>query len=64
MFGVEIIAEAVEDANFNASENNIENCTFVAGNCNDYIQSLVHQAKDGDVLAIIDPPRAGLRKFI
>lgn len=67
ILGVEIIPEAIADAEFNAQENNIENCKFYAGSAEDLISSLMRQANvlDGEeVLAIVDPPRAGLRKFI
>lgn len=64
MLGVEIVEEAIEDAKFNAENNGIDNCKFYAGNCDDYINSLVHQATSKDILAIIDPPRAGLREYI
>lgn len=63
VLGVEIIEEAIEDAKFNAENNDISNCTFYAGNCDDFINSLVHQATSKDILAIIDPPRAGLREY-
>lgn len=59
---MEIIAEAIKDADHNAAENGIANAKFYAGNCDDYINTLVHQHKGTDLLAIIDPPRAGLRK--
>lgn len=62
MLGVEIIEEAIEDAKSNAQENGIENTKFYAGNCDDYIHSLVYQAENENLLAIIDPPRAGVRK--
>lgn len=64
VFGVELIADAIEDARYNASANNITNCEFFAGNCDDYIQSLVHKATGENIVAIVDPPRAGLRKLI
>lgn len=66
ILGVEIIPEAIADAEFNAKENNIENCKFYAGSAEDLISSLMRQANvmDGEeVLAIVDPPRAGLRKL-
>lgn len=61
--GVEIVPQAIEDAAYNARENRVENCAFFAGNCDDYIRKFVHDNVDGgDLLAIIDPPRAGLRE--
>lgn len=63
VLGVEIIQEAVDDAKFNAETNGITNCKFFAGNCDDYMSSLVYQAANEDILAVIDPPRAGLREY-
>lgn len=62
MYGVEIIEDAINDAKFNAAENGIENAKFFAGNCDDYIHSLVYKANNENLLAILDPPRAGIRK--
>lgn len=63
---MEIIDEAVMDAKYNAEANKIENCKFFTGNSDDFIRSLMHEAGvgDKDVLAIVDPPRAGLRESI
>lgn len=63
MLGVEIIEEAINDAKFNAQENEIENSKFYAGNCDDYIHSLVYEAENENLLAVLDPPRAGIRKY-
>lgn len=63
VLGVEIIADAIEDAKFNAEENGIENSKFYAGNCDDYIHSLVYEAENENLLAVLDPPRAGIRKY-
>lgn len=68
VLGVEIIEDAIKDAEFNAKENAIENCKFYAGNADDYIQSMVREVVYGagnhkdqlDLVAIVDPPRAGL----
>lgn len=59
---MEIIEDAINDANFNAAENGIENAKFYAGNCDDYIHSFVYEASNENLLAILDPPRAGIRK--
>lgn len=56
------MSEAIEDAKFNAIQNNIANAEFFAGNCDDYVHTFIHQATGEDILAIVDPPRAGLSK--
>lgn len=61
--GVEIIPQAIEDAAHNASANGITNCAFYAGNCDDWIRKFAHDNSGDDLLAIIDPPRAGLREY-
>lgn len=60
---MEIIEEAIVDAKFNAEENKIDNCTFYAGNCDDYITKLAFEANNKNLLAVIDPPRAGLSEY-
>ncbi|XP_054734993.1 tRNA (uracil-5-)-methyltransferase homolog A isoform X1 [Anastrepha obliqua] len=67
VLGVEIIPEAIKDAEFNAAANKIGNCKFFAGNADDYIQSMVREVVYGnapgaplDLIAVVDPPRAGL----
>lgn len=62
VFGVEIIPQAVEDAKENAKLNEIENSEFFAGKAEDILTSVVYRAQTDDVIAIVDPPRAGLRK--
>jgi 23S rRNA (uracil1939-C5)-methyltransferase len=58
--GVELIAEAIEDAKQNAALNNLTNTDFVAGDvikiCNDDF-SATHGIPD---VIITDPPRAGM----
>uniref|UniRef100_A0A034WPP2 tRNA (uracil(54)-C(5))-methyltransferase n=1 Tax=Bactrocera dorsalis TaxID=27457 RepID=A0A034WPP2_BACDO len=67
VLGVEIVPDAIKDAEFNAAANSIENCKFFAGNADDYIQSMVREVVYGnapgaplDLIAVVDPPRAGL----
>lgn len=69
--GVEIIPDAIEDAKFNAEQNKVTNCKFHVGNSDDYIQSMVKEVvystlkkEDLDLVAILDPPRSGLREYI
>jgi tRNA (uracil-5-)-methyltransferase len=64
VYGMEIIDEAIEDAKVNAQENGIENSKFQAGNADDLIFSMVRGADvdpEGEIVAIVDPPRAGLQ---
>ena len=53
--GIEIIDDAVVDANFNKDLNNIINADFICGKVEDYIDKF----KDIDSI-IVDPPRSGL----
>lgn len=70
MYGVELVESAVEDARSNASKNGITNCVFVAGKAEDEVNNLIDSIKQkdleegvegGKIVAILDPPRAGLR---
>ncbi|XP_065359485.1 tRNA (uracil-5-)-methyltransferase homolog A [Calliphora vicina] len=67
VLGVEIIPDAIKDAEYNAEKNGITNCKFYTGNADDYIQSMVKEVVYGtapgeplDLVAVVDPPRAGL----
>lgn len=61
VLGCEIVSEAIDDAKANAEENGIENCLFIAGTAEKYIDSMAKRAKQrNNVIAIVDPPRAGL----
>ncbi|XP_030388445.1 tRNA (uracil-5-)-methyltransferase homolog A [Scaptodrosophila lebanonensis] len=67
VLGVEIVPDAIKDAEHNAQTNGITNCKFFAGNADDYIKSMVREAvyayepgKSVDLVAVVDPPRAGL----
>ncbi|SPP76543.1 tRNA (uracil-5-)-methyltransferase homolog A [Drosophila guanche] len=67
VLGVEIVPDAIKDAEFNAEANGIDNCKFFTGNADDFIKSMVREAmydeqpgKPVDLIAVVDPPRAGL----
>lgn len=62
--GVEIQQEAVNMAKLNATENGITNAVFFAGKAEEVMNRQEFQNPDNadDVVAIVDPPRAGLRK--
>ena len=63
VWGLEIVPEAITDAERNAKRNKIENARFVAGNARTSVRPLVEQAGKPDVV-IVDPPRAGLSQKI
>lgn len=59
--GVELVADAVENAQANAAANGIENATFLAGDVADVLRSDAFGSWAGRVdAALVDPPRAGL----
>lgn len=54
--GVEIVEEAVEAAKENAQLNNLDNCTFIAG---DVLKVIDTMTEKPDII-ILDPPRDGI----
>ncbi len=58
VIGIELIEEAVQDARENCRINNIDNCSFLAGDLKDVIRQVSQQGRP-DVV-IVDPPRAGM----
>ena len=60
VIGVELVPEAVANANANAAANGISNCTFVDGDMKTlFTPDFVRTHGRPDVL-IVDPPRAGM----
>ena len=60
VIGIEVIKDAVLDANFNKELNNIDNISFILGKVEDKIKDI----KDNIDLIIVDPPRSGLDKKV
>lgn len=58
ILGVEIIPEAVKDAEFNAENNGIKNARFVCADATKAAENLKNQGIKPDVV-IVDPPRKG-----
>ncbi len=58
LIGVELNAQAIEDAKLNAFKNGIENAEFVCADASAYISELAERKENIDVL-FMDPPRAG-----
>jgi len=63
VYGVEVVAEAVNDAVENAKRNGIENVRFVAGETEKVLPRLARIGFGFDV-AVVDPPRSGCRKEV
>jgi 23S rRNA (uracil1939-C5)-methyltransferase len=63
VWGLEIVPEAIVDAERNARRNKIENIHFLAANARTGVRPLLVQAGKPDVV-VVDPPRAGLSQKI
>ncbi len=59
VIGVEVVAQAVEDAKANAERNGIENAEFFCGDAGKAALELERQGIRPDVV-VVDPPRKGL----
>ncbi|OWZ15341.1 23S rRNA (uracil-5-)-methyltransferase RumA [Phytophthora megakarya] len=64
--GIEICKPATDDAEVNATLNDVQNVTFVNSKAEDVMKDLLRKKRDENekhlnrVVAIVDPPRAGL----
>ena len=58
VYGVEIIPQAIENANINARENNVNNVEFFVGESEVVIPDLINKGVKADVV-VVDPPRKG-----
>jgi len=67
VYGFEIVADAVKNANENARKNGLDNCRFFEADLDRFHrrnQDLIRELKAPDI-AVVDPPRAGLApKFL
>ncbi len=62
VIGVEIIKEAIDDANENAELNNIKNAKFVVGDMKDVLNSEFVAENGKPDVVLLDPPRAGVHQ--
>jgi 23S rRNA (uracil1939-C5)-methyltransferase len=63
VWGLEIVPEAIADAERNARRNKIENAHFIAANARTGVRPLLEKAGKPDVV-VVDPLRAGLSQKI
>ncbi|KZC14847.1 PREDICTED: tRNA (uracil-5-)-methyltransferase homolog A-like [Dufourea novaeangliae] len=60
VFGLELVEDAIKDARENAVANNVTNCEFFVGKAEDILYPVIRRATKQDIVAVVDPPRAGL----
>jgi 23S rRNA (uracil1939-C5)-methyltransferase len=63
VYGIEIVPEAVLDAQKNARVNGIENTEFIAGDVSEKLGDVLQKAGKLDAI-ILDPPRKGLEPSV
>ncbi|MFL0196054.1 23S rRNA (uracil(1939)-C(5))-methyltransferase RlmD [Clostridium sp. WILCCON 0269] len=63
VYGVEIIPQAIENANINAKENSIDNVEFITGKSEVVIPQLIQEGIRADVV-VVDPPRKGCEEAL
>jgi len=61
VYGIEIVADAIRDANTNAENNNITNIKFINADASEGAQQIIKSKIQADAM-IIDPPRKGCSK--
>ncbi len=62
VYGIEIVKEAVENANNLKLKNNIKNLTNICKDAKDALPKLINEHKDA--LLVLDPPRKGVDKSV
>ena len=62
VYGIEVVKQAIEDANHNAEINNINNIEFFAGEVENILPKIVERDNLKPNIVFVDPPRKGLDK--
>lgn len=60
VLGIELVDVAIENAKFNAAENNVENVSFILGDMKDVFNTETITKFGAPDVLITDPPRAGM----
>jgi 23S rRNA (uracil-5-)-methyltransferase RumA len=63
VFGIEIIPQAIDNANENKAQNNVENVEFIVGKSEEEIPKLIKSGIKPDVI-VVDPPRKGCEESL
>ncbi|CAJ0836673.1 9774_t:CDS:10 [Entrophospora sp. SA101] len=66
VIGIELSTEAIEDAKINSILNGIENAEYIVGPVENNLRTLnnFNNSRPGSLIAILDPPRAGVHKSV
>ncbi|KAL2092207.1 hypothetical protein ACEWY4_012005 [Coilia grayii] len=64
VIGIELCQEAVADAKVNAELNGLNNVEFLCGKAEDVFPTVLNAVISPNVIAIVDPPRAGLHSKV
>jgi len=66
VFGIESVAQAVEDARKNAEANGVQNCVFLLGDLKDTLLASrrAEEPLPPPDVVIVDPPRAGMHEKV
>ncbi|GIY46716.1 hypothetical protein CDAR_250811 [Caerostris darwini] len=64
VIGIEMCPEAVENAKLNAENNKLPDVEFICGKAEDVIYTALSKCDTSEIIAVVDPPRAGLRKIL
>ncbi|MBN2222684.1 MAG: 23S rRNA (uracil(1939)-C(5))-methyltransferase RlmD, partial [Vallitaleaceae bacterium] len=62
--GVEIVEEAILDANQNAEKNGISNAHFYVGKAEEVVPTLYHEKEIRADVVVVDPPRKGCEESL
>lgn len=63
VLGIEIVSQAVADANENAKTNNVDNAKFIEGKAEKVMMDLAEKGEYYDVV-VVDPPRKGCEEAL
>ena len=64
--GIDIVPEAIANAEANARLNGLSNCSYIAGRAESVMESVTATSTDPNTeyICIVDPPRVGLHKSV
>lgn len=63
VYGVEVVEDAIRDANRNALINEVRNVEFLAGEAEEIVPEIYEEGKKADVV-VVDPPRKGCEQTL